>query len=45
VPGDQLRTRADTTRIEADLGWRATTSFEDGVEAQWAWAAGRVGAR
>jgi UDP-glucuronate 4-epimerase len=45
VPGDQRRTRADTTRIEGELGWRPTTSFEDGVEAQWAWAAGRVGAR
>jgi nucleoside-diphosphate-sugar epimerase len=45
VPGDQRRTKADTSRIEAELGWRPRTSFEQGVEAQWAWAAGRVGAR
>jgi UDP-glucuronate 4-epimerase len=45
VPGDQRRTKADTSRIEAELGWRPRTSFEQGVSAQWDWAAGRVGAR
>ena len=45
VPGDQRRTKADTSRIEAELGWRPSTSFEDGIRAQWEWAAARVGAR
>jgi nucleoside-diphosphate-sugar epimerase len=44
VPGDQRRTKADTTRIRADLGWEPTTSLADGLRAQWAWAAARVGA-
>ena len=35
--GDPGRTSADTTRIEADLGWRPCTSFEDGARAQWEW--------
>jgi nucleoside-diphosphate-sugar epimerase len=38
VPGDQRRTKADTSRIEAELGWRPRTSFEDGIRAQWEWA-------
>ena len=38
VPGDQTRTKADTTRIRADLGWAPTTSLEEGLRAQWAWA-------
>ena len=45
VPGDQRRSRADTSRIEAELGWRPETPFEQGIRAQWEWAAGRVGAR
>ena len=45
VPGDQRRTRADTSRIEAELGWRPETPFEQGIRAQWEWAAARVGAR
>jgi UDP-glucuronate 4-epimerase len=45
VPGDQRRSRADTSRIEAELGWRPQTPFEQGIRAQWDWAAGRVGAR
>jgi UDP-glucuronate 4-epimerase len=45
VPGDQRRTQADTTRIRAGLGWTPHVSFEDGLRAQWEWAAGRVGAR
>jgi nucleoside-diphosphate-sugar epimerase len=45
VPGDQRRTGADTTRIGNDLGWRAATSLEDGLRAQWEWAAARVAAR
>ena len=42
--GDVRRTAADTTRIERDLGWRATTSIEHGLNAQWEWAATRVAA-
>jgi len=42
--GDVRRTAADTTRIERDLGWRATTRLEDGLRAQWEWASVRVAA-
>jgi UDP-glucuronate 4-epimerase len=42
--GDVKRTSADTKRIESDLDWRATTSLEDGLRAQWEWASVRVAA-
>jgi UDP-glucuronate 4-epimerase len=42
--GDVRRTSADATRIERDLGWRATTSLTDGLQAQWEWASARVAA-
>jgi UDP-glucuronate 4-epimerase len=42
--GDVRRTSADATRIERDLGWRATTALEDGLRAQWEWASVRVAA-
>jgi UDP-glucuronate 4-epimerase len=42
--GDAARTAADTTRIRGDLGWEPTTPFEQGLEAQWRWAADRVAA-
>jgi UDP-glucuronate 4-epimerase len=42
--GDAARTAADTTRIRAELGWEPTTAFEDGLGAQWRWAAARVAA-
>ena len=42
--GDVRRTAPDTSRIERELGWRATTSLEDGLNAQWEWAATRVAA-
>jgi UDP-glucuronate 4-epimerase len=42
--GDVRRTSADATRIERDLDWRATTSLEDGLRAQWEWASVRVAA-
>ena len=45
VPGDQRRTRADTTRIREELGWTPAVSLEDGLSAQWEWAAARVAAR
>jgi nucleoside-diphosphate-sugar epimerase len=42
--GDATRTAADTARIRAEIGWESTTSFEDGLAAQWRWAADRVAA-
>jgi Nucleoside-diphosphate-sugar epimerases len=42
--GDVRRTAADTQLIERDLGWRATTSLQDGLRAQWEWASVRVAA-
>jgi len=42
--GDVRRTSADATKIERDLGWRATTALEDGLRAQWKWASVRVAA-
>ena len=42
--GDVRRTSADATSVEHDLGWRATTSLEDGLQAQWEWASVRVAA-
>ena len=44
APGDVRRTSADTSRIAGDLGWRATTSLVDGLQAQWEWASVRVAA-
>lgn len=45
LAGDVRRTAADTSRIEGELGWKAETTFEEGLRAQWEWAAGRVAAR
>jgi len=42
--GDVRRTEADTQLIERDLGWRAMTSLQDGLRAQWEWAFVRVAA-
>jgi UDP-glucuronate 4-epimerase len=42
--GDQRRTAADTARIREALGWTASTPFEEGLAAQWRWAAARVAA-
>ena len=44
VAGDVRRTSADATRIGRDLGWRPTTTLEDGLRAQWQWASVRVAA-
>ena len=42
--GDATRTAADIARIRAEIGWESTTSFEEGLAAQWRWAADRVAA-
>jgi nucleoside-diphosphate-sugar epimerase len=34
APGDPYRSCADIGRAEAELGWRPSTSFEDGLRAQ-----------
>jgi nucleoside-diphosphate-sugar epimerase len=38
VPGDQRRTKADTTRIRTELGWEPRVSLELGIAQQWEWA-------
>ncbi len=43
--GDARRTAADVSRIRDSSGWTPTTSLEDGLRAQWSWAADRVAAR
>jgi UDP-glucuronate 4-epimerase len=43
--GDVRRTKADVTRISADLGWSPHVGLEEGLRAQWEWASARVGAR
>jgi UDP-glucuronate 4-epimerase len=43
--GDAARTSADTTRLREDTGWSPKTSFEQGLAAQWRWAADRVASR
>ena len=45
APGDVRRTGADTSRIRSELGWSPTTSLEQGLAAQLAWAAATVGRR
>jgi UDP-glucuronate 4-epimerase len=42
VPGDQRRTKADTTRIRTELGWQPRVSLEDGAALQWSWASANV---
>ncbi|MEK6701801.1 MAG: GDP-mannose 4,6-dehydratase [Planctomycetota bacterium] len=36
-PGDVERTFADPARSAAELGYKVTTGFEEGVRRQWAW--------
>jgi UDP-glucuronate 4-epimerase len=43
--GDVRRTAPDTSRIERELGWRATAALEDGLRSQWEWASTRVATR
>jgi len=40
--GDVERTKADDSRIAAELGWTPTTSLEEGLAAMWSWASGTV---
>jgi UDP-glucuronate 4-epimerase len=42
VPGDQRRTKADTTRIREALGWTPQVPLDQGLAAQWEWALGRL---
>lgn len=41
--GDMKRTRADTSRIEGAMGWRATTPLREGLAAHFDWARERHG--
>jgi nucleoside-diphosphate-sugar epimerase len=43
--GDNLRTKADTARIQRELGWTAATPLRDGLAAHWSWALDRVANR
>jgi len=45
VPGDQKRTKADTTRIRTELGWEPKVSLDEGLSRQWEWASAKVTAR
>ena len=40
--GDQLRTVADTTLAQAELGWKALVEPEDGLAAEVAWVRSRL---
>ena len=40
--GDVRRTKADDSRIAAELGWTPATSLEDGLAAMWSWASATV---
>jgi nucleoside-diphosphate-sugar epimerase len=40
--GDNHRTKADTTRIEQAIGWRATTPLREGLQAHWSYVSDRV---
>jgi UDP-glucose 4-epimerase len=43
--GDMQRTKADTTRIERELGWHATTPLREGLADHWRWASATVAAK
>ena len=42
--GDMARTKADISRIGAELAWQPRTSLRDGLAAMWSWTAARVAA-
>ena len=39
APGDVRRTKADVTKAAAELDWSPQTALEEGLRAQWEWAA------
>jgi nucleoside-diphosphate-sugar epimerase len=41
--GDMQRTKADTAKIERELGWHASTPLREGLSRHWQWASARVG--
>ncbi|MEA2347945.1 MAG: UDP-glucose 4-epimerase [Thermoleophilaceae bacterium] len=41
-PVDVRVTQLDSSRLEAQVGWRASTSLPDGIAAQWSWAESHV---
>ena len=43
--GDMQRTKADTARIERELGWHASTPLAEGLARHWAWASAKVTSR
>jgi UDP-glucuronate 4-epimerase len=43
--GDMQRTMADSTAIEQEVGWRASTPLAAGLAEHWRWASARVTAR
>jgi UDP-glucuronate 4-epimerase len=43
--GDMQRTKADTSRIEAAIGWTPSTSLRSGLAEHWHWASARVTSR
>jgi UDP-glucuronate 4-epimerase len=42
-PGDNHRTKADTSKIGRELGWRASTPLRAGLAEHWEWCSARVG--
>ena len=42
--GDVARTKADVSRIAAELGWAPSTPLSDGLAATWSWASATVAA-
>jgi nucleoside-diphosphate-sugar epimerase len=43
--GDMQRTKADTSRIEAAVGWQPSTPLRAGLAEHWQWASARVTTR
>jgi UDP-glucose 4-epimerase len=41
--GDMRRTKGDTTRIEHELSWQASTPLRTGLAEHWKWCSARVG--
>jgi nucleoside-diphosphate-sugar epimerase len=41
--GDMHRTKADTTKIESELSWQASTPLRTGLAEHWKWCSARVG--